>query len=331
MNKLAIYGLCALVVMVKCANGSNNVDNRTLYANSETSDNFIIRWGFQNMCDHIHDPYTDIWETSKNPGGVTLNPKHVKRGDIVFVRQMDTFMREVHPHIENPYLIVTHGDQYETNHDHQRKYLDDEKIIAWFSIHPFKDGHPKFFPIPLGIYQKRSNYEKRKARNILLKQLRENTQKTALVYLNFDPTMHNDREKVIELFADKPYCLKPDDELPFKEYLAEMAHCKFAFSPRGTGPDSYRTWEALLVGTIPIVRKGEYEQYEFGPHCSHSELDTLYEGLPVLVVNDWPEITEEFLHKKYEEIMAKQYDIRPLYLEYWYKKITNVRDTFLQS
>ena len=45
-----------------------------------------------------------------------------------------------------------------------------------------------------------------------------------------------------------------------------MAKAKFALSPGGTGPDTYRTWEALLVGTIPIVKT--------------SQLDNLYSDLP---------------------------------------------------
>ena len=94
-----------------------------------------------------------------------------------------------------------------------------------------------------------------------------------------------------------------------------MAQSKFVLSPAGYGPDCYRTWEALLVGSIPIVKK--------------SQLDPLFEGLPVLIVDSWSDITEEFLHKKYEEITARQYDIKRLYTEYWFAKIKAVKEEFL--
>ena len=42
------------------------------------------------------------------------------------------------------------------------------------------------------------------------------------------------------------------------------------------GLDAHRTWEALLVGTIPIVRS--------------SKLNPLYERLPVIIVNRWEEV-----------------------------------------
>ena len=67
------------------------------------------------------------------------------------------------------------------------------------------------------------------------------------------------------------------------DYLKEMAQCKFTFSPRGFGIDCYRTWEALLVGSIPVIKS--------------SHLDFMYEGLPVLIVNDWQVINEDFLNK----------------------------------
>ena len=45
----------------------------------------------------------------------------------------------------------------------------------------------------------------------------------------------------------------------------------------GAGIDpSPKAWEALLVGTIPIIQ--------------HSTLDNAYERLPVMFVNEWSEL-----------------------------------------
>jgi hypothetical protein len=64
-----------------------------------------------------------------------------------------------------------------------------------------------------------------------------------------------------------------------------MLHGEFAFqvSPRGRGLDCFRTWESLALGVIPIVLR--------------SPLTHLFaqEALPVLVVDDWTEITPERL------------------------------------
>jgi hypothetical protein len=47
-------------------------------------------------------------------------------------------------------------------------------------------------------------------------------------------------------------------------------------SPHGNGLDCHRTWESLVLGNIVIVKR--------------SSLDPLYEGLPVVIVDDWREI-----------------------------------------
>lgn len=338
MKRVLKIWLCATVTILTAVTpdvyGESDQADKSLY-HHDVSDNFIIRWGFQAMCDHVYDKRKAyLWPTSDNPEGVTVNPKEVKRGDIVFVRNIDKFMQEIHPHIENPYVIVTHGELYETNRDYQRKYLEEKNVIAWFSIHPLKDGHEKYFPLPLGIHQLPSRYPERKTINALLRRLRTHSIKNSLVYVNHNANNHKDRKIIDELFADKPFCLYRKNGVSFEKYLADMAHCKFVLSPRGKGPDSYRTWEALLVGAIPVVRRGVYETPEIfdkAPPCEHSQLDDLYQGLPVVIVDSWQEVTEEFLNKKYEEIVSQKYDIRPLYLEYWEEKIRNVRDAFLKN
>ena len=77
-------------------------------------------------------------------------------------------------------------------------------------------------------------------------------------------------------------------------------------SPRGNGLDCHRTWEALYLDAIPIVW--------------HSTLDSLYADLPIILINDWSEINEEFLRKKLSEIARKK---RQQPSVYQYDKLRN--------
>ena len=43
--------------------------------------------------------------------------------------------------------------------------------------------------------------------------------------------------------------------------------------------------------------------------------------MPVLVVDSWDDINEDFLNKKWEEMSKIEYDRSKLTLEYWYDKI----------
>ena len=77
----------------------------------------------------------------------------------------------------------------------------------------------------------------------------------------------------------------------------------FVLSPRGGGYDCHRTWEALILGCIPIVKT--------------SGLDPLYEDLPVCIVESWSDVTAEYLQKYLESIKHKRFNYDKLTLKYW--------------
>ena len=94
-------------------------------------------------------------------------------------------------------------------------------------------------------------------------------------------------------------------------------------SPPGRGLDCHRTWECLMVGTIPIL--------------IHSPIDSMFDDLPVLFINqeDIHQITIEYLNQKYIEIMSRkdEYNFNKLYTPYWKNEILShtgrIRDFLL--
>jgi hypothetical protein len=193
--------------------------------------------------------------------------------------------------------------------------LDDPKLIAWFGIHACPLVHKKFFPVPLGILQDKDYFYTQKKLSSFFAELRA-VEKNYLVYMNFAFTDKPERKKLFDQCKKHSWCNR-GTRVPFRDYLKEMAKCKFTLSPAGLAPDCYRNWEALYVGSIPIVKT--------------SALDPLFEGLPVLIIQDWDQITEEFLEAEYARITAKQYDCTPLNLEFWLDKIDQVKHTFMQN
>ena len=81
----------------------------------------------------------------------------------------------------------------------------------------------------------------------------------------------------------------------------------FVISPHGGGFDCHRTWEALALGCIPIVKT--------------SKIDILYDELPVLIVNNWSDITQELLQNTIELYKTRKYNYDKLTLEFWKNKI----------
>jgi hypothetical protein len=83
----------------------------------------------------------------------------------------------------------------------------------------------------------------------------------------------------------------------------------FVLSPAGGGLDCHRTWEALILGCIPIVRRFNV------PH------EKIYEDLPVLIVDNWSDITKELLSNTIENFKNKTFKYEKLTLKYWVDKI----------
>lgn len=93
-------------------------------------------------------------------------------------------------------------------------------------------------------------------------------------------------------------------ELKPLEYFESLKNYKFTISPEGNGIDCHRHYEAIISGCIPIVEENEYMRKK-------------YEGVPVLYTEDYSEITPEYLEKKYEEMLDKEYDYSKMFITYF--------------
>ncbi len=272
----------------------------------------VGKWGFFDLCKHVYDPETSLY---KFTSGDRFDPASVKKGDIILIRgrKVDEFFATLDPLIAVPYILITHGEYKDGFTSEFRHYLDNPKIIAWFTIHPTPERHPKLLTIPLGILPIKNKRDERDKQAQYLMQLRRQ-EKSQLLYINFSLKTHPDRPQIKKLFVGKSFC-HFGNRTHFENYLKTMARFKFTLSPPGLGPDCYRTWEALLVGSIPIIKT--------------SYLDYLYEDLPVLIVNSWSEVTEEYLLEKYATISKKDYNLDKLFIDYWASKIQSLQDRFI--
>ncbi|MCL4360892.1 hypothetical protein M1446_00880 [Candidatus Dependentiae bacterium] len=252
----------------------------------------------------------------------TFNPLATQKGAIIFVQidDLEKFFKEYHPKIQNPYILLTHRCAGAKDDDPipgpYRKWVDDPKIISWFSQNIDALDNSKLKHLPIGIsnhWWPQGNLE------TFNKALHNNQNAThrKLLCMNFSVhTYPKERAFVYNLFKDKHFCtIKPYVNL--FEYLSNLQDHKFVLSPRGNGLDCHRTWEALLMGTIPIVKT--------------STLNPLFENLPVLVVDDWQIITESFLKTKYEEIKNKKYEMKKIFADYWFNEIKSCKQEFLKN
>ena len=253
---------------------------------------------FRSYANHVFDQTTQ-----------QFHPENVQRGDIIFVKTdwdyLECFFTKHHPKIQHPYVLLTH------NSDHSapgpfRVYLDSPLILAWFAQNIEGEPHSKLYHLPIGIANRCWEHGNPAVFWHWLSKA-QNKQRPYLCYLNFAPSTYpEERGPVWDLFAQQAWC-KTAQRTRLPSYLQDLSRSQFVISPRGNGLDCHRTWEALLMGAIPIVRT--------------SSLDPLFAELPVLIVEDWNVISESFLNQQLELIKHKTYASDKLFIHYWIKEI----------
>lgn len=263
---------------------------------------YITGDSFRVACDFIID------ETK-----IPFEPAKVNPGDTIFLNAdiMNYFFSELHPKIKNPYILVTHNSDNAIPGKFV-KYLEDSKLVAWFGQNVGL-SHSKMIPIPIGIA---NNYWRHGNTALLTKCMAstKNNLKKYLLYLNIATgTNIGAREQAFSLFSTKSYCYSSPRK-SWQDYLVDLSQSYFVLSPEGNGLDCHRTWEALLMGSIPVVKT--------------STLDPMYQYLPVVIVQKWEDINEQFLHNEYEKIQKKSYNFSKLYIDYWVGLINERKNKF---
>lgn len=248
--------------------------------------------GFRQAADIKFSKNLDLKSLQKIPEATTI---FVKTDDL------DFFFFKARRWINTSYILITHDSDFEAPGKFLQ-FLKDPQLIAWFGQNPSVTPSEKFIPIPIGI----ANPNWKHGNTSLIDAHRSpffEGERPFLVYLNFSQnTYPQERTPVFYQFCNKPFCLTKVN-VGFDEYLSDLKTVKFVLSPRGNGLDCHRTWEALLMGAVPVVKT--------------SYLDLIYEGLPVVIVNSWDEVTESFLIQKWDELQKQSFDDSKLTLGYW--------------
>lgn len=148
-------------------------------------------------------------------------------------------------------------------------------------------------PIPLGFI------DPQYSNHALLHQIRnEPTQeRTIPVLLNFlIATNRPARMEAYTYFKDKAFCVLNEEYMFFDydksfqrnhpdvlnrqiDFYRSLKRARFAICPIGNGVDTHRIYECLYFGVIPIVKT--------------SFLDRMYSKLPIWIVQNWSDVTED--------------------------------------
>ena len=208
------------------------------------------------------------------------------------------------------------------------RLLADEKLISWWSQNLIvPNRHPKLRPMPIGLdYHTIANagpagtswgpFATPIDQEVLLKRIRDEAKPLAerkcMIHSNFHFAIEgrqfgfDRRDAMSKLPAD----LVHYEPTPTDREMTWRRQSEFVFvaSPMGGGLDCHRTWEALVLGCIPVMRK--------------LPIARLFEDLPVLMVDDWSDVTKDLLEKTQAEFAGRtDWNWKKLTLAWWMDNI----------
>ena len=192
---------------------------------------------------------------------------------------------------------------------------DNKNIYKLYCVNfDLEQEHFKIKPIPLGIdYHTLSNkltpIEQENKLISIYKSSIPFEKRLDLCYSFFQFIMfnrHNKDRYVAQDALDKVnFNVYQDKKIPREETWENMVKYKWIISPHGNGLDCHRTYEAIALGCIPVVKS--------------STLDIMYKDMPIIILNDWNEISLELLKSKTQEALKKSKET--ITLDYWIKKV----------
>lgn len=264
---------------------------------------YISGDGFRKIAQHIYDGSSQ-----------SIDPINIKSGDIVFIgdSHIKKFLKKISPSIQNPYIIISHnGDES----------IDEEvinnmggKIIKWYGINIIVN-HPDIVPIPLGLGNK--HYYVTGIPSIFRNIAKKNYHKVNRIFYGFtSSTNPTERGPALDVMKRNKFADTIVKWMNFPNYMRLLATYKFVASPPGSSVEGHRTWEALYVGVIPIVKSSVTMDY-------FKKLK-----IPLWVVDEWSEldsVSEKILEEKYKVIQENS-SMDAMYMDYWIDKIKNVKD-----
>ncbi|WP_136657394.1 hypothetical protein [Nitratireductor sp. XY-223] len=290
----------------------------------ETACRFVGSYGLMKSC--------DFWRTDGKPPAAGQLPKLAwdrDRPPAIYVKtdHLPAFAETSLEQISDSFILVSGCSDTEigprgVDAETQRRLLEHPWLQNWFAQNCNTD-HPKLRRLPIGLDYHTITFRVRHKpwglfstpvmQEAALDRARQEgprlDKKSVSGYCNWHHVLdRGDRLRCmnsVELDVLRLERLNINRTLSWHNNVRHL----FTLSPLGNGFDCHRTWEAILLGTVPIVPR--------------SGITSLFTGLPVCIVDDWAEVTVDYLERKREWALDSEFDFAPLYLDWWKATIRN--------
>jgi len=248
------------------------------------------------------------------------------------------------PQIES--MLCTICDHLKASSRHIYFFIMKEPVVQWSIIEkliPYTLGifmqnniynHPLCHFMPIGIRDGEESFSEHKgfSQKYLLDEGEIQREKTIQCLLCFTLDQHSppDRVKCNQVLQSAPFITNLNTQswdeqpsihcgkVPVWINYQKTHESRYTLCPAGRGTDTHRFFEAIYLDSIPVVTK------------TNTAFDQLYEFFPCLIINDWNEVTREFLDKELKsqtELMRLWKSSHP---DWWYN-LDRLIDEILQK
>lgn len=215
--------------------------------------------------------------------------------------------------VDAPFILISHNSDgcimsCPDREDHADINLAPSNLVHWFGQN-VNVIDPRVSSIPLGL--ENDKWLSKTPKTMLMRTAKQTPPVIKnLLYVNHNiATNPAERQAPYQIFDGKSWVTLQHGKngAGFTEYLNQLYSHKFILCPQGHGIDTVRTWEALYMGVIPVEKRNLNNRF--------------YTDLPICFVNNWEEITEDFLNAEYERIKSTEWNMEKLKFSYWKDKI----------
>lgn len=202
----------------------------------------------------------------------------------------------------NTNKLITHNGDYAVDGEYDSVL---NNINFWFAQNAINTD-PKIIPIPIGLENDyvTNSVDKKK---LLLSYRTKNINIEKLLYINHNiGTNPTERNIPYNLYTSNNY-ITVESCSGFSNqdnYYTKIKQHAFTLSPPGNGLDCHRTWEILYCNRYPILK-------------NIGRLEELYKDLPVVFIDKYEELTEDFLIQKQMEFSNKTFNYEKIKFTYW--------------
>ena len=258
-----------------------------------------------------------------------LNTKEIV---IVFALHSMGFLNKLNHFLDKickPWVLVSAMEDtqlpLEIDDEFMNKVKSNKQFKHWFSINKTIPNDKYFTSIPYGLNYWTLSTQSYFGENILnfetqnkvlektVSQTQHFSKRIPMIYsnfhLNFTDKRHGDWRRKLTNMLPKNIVYYENNKLSRTQSWKNTSEYTFVVSPFGHGFDCIRTFEALCLGCIVIMKK--------------SFLDVIYTELPILLVDEWSDVTEELLKKTIIEFSGRNFNYTKLTFEYWLHLITS--------